>query len=412
MKNLLHLRTVGFGAILSLAACTDSPTHLELVPPRLEVDERIAAEFIRLLDGASDLRLSFETGIDPSLPALDALLTGEADLAFVSNFEAYRPGVSTVMPLYSSVLHIAHRPGAAPPRITDLLVEQPVYAGPPGSSTRLFLKGMVGELGLRAEDLQFAEEGACAEVFVVFAPILRDLPERLAGCGDYVLASLGTPEELGSGGRLDAINLLNPKLRPFVIPAGTYGALTPTAIVTIAVEKLLVSRADIPGPVIYDLISEILRQKPALSALHPELFNDLDGDFDADSVAFVLHPGARAYLDRNEPDIYERYSGVAELGVTLLIGLISGLYGIARIFSVRRKNRIDHYYTDAIEIRNRGRASTDAAQLEQAISELQVLQDRAFDQLVGEKLAANESFRIFITLAQDSVRELKSCRTG
>ena len=80
---------------------------------------------------------------------------------------------------------------------------------------------------------------------------------------------MGTPQEIGNGGTVDAAVLLNPHFRPFVIPVGTYGESTPEPIVTIAVDKILVTRSDLDSAVVYDLISDILRLRPALAAKRP-----------------------------------------------------------------------------------------------------------------------------------------------
>lgn len=44
----------------------------------------------------------------------------------------------------------------------------------------------------------------------------------------------------------------------------------------------------------------------------------------------------------------------------------------------------------------------------QAILRIEQLQDEAFDLLVHEKLAADESFRIFVTLSNDVLGQLKT----
>ena len=114
---------------------------------------------------------------------------------------------------------------------------------------------------------------SCADVIVVYAPVLPDIADRIGECGDYVLFSLGRPEDIGTGSSLDSVALLNPNLKPFVIPRDTYADMTPEPIVTLAVDKLLVARADLPETVVYDLLGEVLRLKPALSASHPGLFH-------------------------------------------------------------------------------------------------------------------------------------------
>jgi hypothetical protein len=143
--------------------------------------------------------------------------------------------------------------------------------------------------------------------------------------------------------------------------------------------------------------------KPALSATKPGLFHQLTDDFDISGLSFVMHPGALAYLQRDEPDFYERYSGIAEVLVTLLIGLVSGVYGIWKIYSIRRKNRIDAFCREALELRDQHlEGSSDAASLVEAIK---ALQDRAYDMMIHEHLAADESFRIFITLSNDIIAD-------
>ena len=51
-------------------------------------------------------------------------------------------------------------------------------------------------------------------------------------------------------------------------------------------------------------------------------------------------------------------------------------------------------------------SSTGAEELARVIKEVRALQNTAFDLLVDEKLAADESFRIFITLSNDVLRQL------
>ena len=94
--------------------------------------------------------------------------------------------------------------------------------------------------------------------------------------------------------------------------------------------------------------------------------------------------------------------------MTLLVASISAAFAGIQIFNRRRKDRIDRFYKAAIDIRNKGMASTDIADRQQAIAELRQLQDDAFAKLVNEKLAADESFRIFITLTNDIAQQLDS----
>ena len=73
---------------------------------------------------------------------------------------------------------------------------------------------------------------------------------------------------------------------------------------------------------------------------------------------------------------------------------------------MRRKNRIDKFYSAAIAIRDSISAASGAEDRSEAVTKVHNLQNNAFDQLVDEKLAADESFRIFITLSNDILAQL------
>ena len=92
--------------------------------------------------------------------------------------------------------------------------------------------------------------------------------------------------------------------------------------------------------------------------------------------------------------------------MTLIVALGSGLIAGVRIFRMRRKNRIDRFYAAAIDIRRSVKDLNNPGEHQQAITKVRDLQNEAFELLVDEKLAADESFRIFITLSNDVLREL------
>ena len=397
-------------AAVLLAACDSAPTELRFVAPSSVLDREIAEDLQALLDQDTGFRLNITQQQHSGEAALDMLLAGKADIALVSNFLPYREGISTVMPLYASVLHIAYRDGRDPGNGSSLLNNASIYAGAEGSASRLMFERIAGRLGLSAGDYSYfgvpdGASSAAPDIAVVFAPIS---PKRMAELVDYKMFSLGSPSEIGAGSVVDAASLLNPPLRPFVIPASTYGPATPEPVVTVAVDKILVVRNDLSASVVYDLINTIRRSRPALSATRPGLFAQMDEDFDVSNSTFVLHAGTQDFLQRAEPTVYERYSGVAEVVVTLVIALASATLAGFRILKMRRKNRIDRFYAAAIEIRNSISGSSTVDERSLAAKKIRELQDRAFDQLVDEKLSADESFRIFVTLSNDVLDQLKN----
>ena len=390
--------------ILGVSACSPESTTLRLARPVSDLDASIAEDVSRLFDTESRLSIEITDDTYSGEQALSAVLSGDADLALVSNAQPYREGITTIIPLFPSVLHIAYLGDRDATDISTLLEGATVFAGAPGSASRLIFEQGLERSGLGSPNFEYLSGmNTSADVVVVFAPIS---PERLRQFPGVRLFSLGPPDSVGTGAAIDSATLLNPYLKPFVIPVSTYDEATPDPILTLAVDKVLVARRDLDPNLVYYFISELLRLKPALSAERPAIFRDLTGDFDPGDSTFVLHAGAQAYVERDEPTVYERYSGVAEVMVTVLIALISAILGGMRIYRMRRKNRIDAYYSQVIDVRKQAEDGASDDERRALIQKLKSLQDNAFEQLVEEKLAADESFRIFITLSNDVLRQL------
>jgi len=390
--------------LLTLGSCERDQEELRLVAPFAQVDRAIAEDLSGLLDASYSTRLNVTGSSLSGEAAVDAVASGTADIALVSNSLPFRNDIATVMPLYPTVLHIAYREGRDASTGSTLLRGAKVYAGPQGSASRMIFARIVERIGLDISTYEYVSDLTDhPDVIIVFAPIS---PEIFVDYPDFRLFSLGSPEAIGIGSAVDAAVLLNPHFRPFVIPAGTYGVTTAEAIVTIAVDKILVAKISLDSSVVYDLINDILRLRPALSAKRPGLFQQLSEDFDASRSRFILHAGTQAYLQRSAPTIYERYSGVAEVAVTMLIAIFSASFAVVRFLKMRRKNRIDQFYAATLDVRNSFKASMNRDQRKQAIAKIRDLQNEAFGLLVDEKLAADESFRIFITLSNDVLRQL------
>ena len=381
---------------VNLSSCELSQQKFQLAAPFAQIDQAIAEDFSELLGSENSTQVSITGSSLSGEAAVDAVGSGAADLALVTNNQQFRSDIATVMPLYSTVLHIAYRNGLDATTGRSLLNGAKVYAGPEGSASRAVFARVVNHLRLDTGAYEYAADlNEHPDVVIVFAPVSREL---FADYPDFRLFSLDSI--------VDAAVLLNPNFRPFVIPAGTYAETTPEAVVTLAVDKILVTRSTFDNSAVYDLINDILRTRPALAAKRPGLFQQLSGDFDASRSRFALHSGTLAYLQRSAPTIYERYSGIAEVAVTLIVALGSGLIAGVRIFRMRRKNRIDRFYAAAIDIRRSVKDLNNPGEHQQAITKVRDLQNEAFELLVDEKLAADESFRIFITLSNDVLREL------
>lgn len=402
-------------AVVAFAACDRKPSQLSLVKPLDQANQDVASDIVGLIDRESAVTIKFTGRAMSEADAIEALIAGDADIALVSNSMPFRRRIATVLPMYPNVLHMGsngeHYNGDGPISLQGAKIN----AGAPGSASRMMFETSRSHLNLGPTDFTYVDplsDGSdphnAPDVFVVFAPVARDnldkIPKEYRDKIRFI--SMGTPADIGSGSRIDAMLLLNPHLDPFVIPVGTYGVQPMQPVLTLAVDMLLVARTDLDATIVYDLVHELLRLRPALAAMRPGLFSNLGDSFDSNSSTFVLHPGLLAYEQRDAPTVYERYSGIAEVVVTLFVALVSAAFAGTRMYRYARKNRIDAYYARAIEIRNAINESDSPEQRAQAVEKLKALQNEAFAQLIDEKLAADESFRIFIALSNDVLYEL------
>ena len=391
-----------------LGACDGPVTEIKLITPVQEVDRVIAERIVALVEDDSNLRIVLIPPPSGQQSALDALQAGYGDIAFAPNNKRYRDDISSIIPLYPSVLHILSRKQEnEPDTLRELLTNATVFAGTPGSIPRLLGEQIVADLNMAHGEVIFIDDpDADADVHLIYAPIDRERimnNPRLLGAR---LFSFGKPQDIGRGSAVDRAVLLNPRLRPFVIPLRTYGELSPEPVVTLAVDNLLVARDDFDDTTAYDLFAEILRLRPALFGERPELFQPIDDNVAGSNWTFTMHPGAVAFLRRDQPTFVERYSGVAEVLVTLMVAVVSAAFAIIKIHSVRQKSRIDEFYMKVIDIRDSIDLASSITERNEAIASIRALQNLGFELVVSEKLAADDSFRIFVELSNTAISDL------
>ena len=110
-----------------------------------------------LLDQSPTVRIHITDEQQAGEAALDMLIAGEADIALVSNYLPYREDITTVIPLYPSVLHIAYRIGRDASSGPALLNHARIYAGKDGSASRLLLNFIVARMNLPPDAYSYIE---------------------------------------------------------------------------------------------------------------------------------------------------------------------------------------------------------------------------------------------------------------
>jgi uncharacterized protein len=204
----------------------------------------------------------------------------------------------------------------------------------------------------------------------------------------------------------EAMALKRPFLRPGRIPVGTFVGVanvpasdTPTAVV----DRILVARADVPAEAVRELTSFlfdhrldlIIRFPLAASIKQPEI---------GQGLTTALHPGARAYYDREKPSYFQKHTDEVALGLTLMAMLGSALVALRARFSKKQKNRADKYNHQLLALSDRIAVSSMPSEINAIRDEHnQIL--RAIVVALDTDEITDEGFQSF-SLLWESVREM------
>ena len=334
---------------------------------------------------------------------------GGADLAFVQSDTPSNEKVRLIAPLYEEVLHIlvAKRVADEITSIFDLRGRR-VAVGAKASGTRQLAERVLEHFRVEVgEDLALSSEEVAEGLLdgtVDVAFILTAIPSRLIGGlarQDAIrFLSLGDAQEIGN--ESDALALVFPSLSGTTIPRSTYVRLPEHPVRTIAVEALLVASRDLDAELVKRITTALFEHRSGVGGLAGEelvVASRIREDYRPSAAIFPYHRGAVAYYEREEPAFFVEYAEAISLGLTLLVGLYSGYIALREWMRRRMKNRIDAYYLE-VERQTGDFGNLSLEELIEHRDALDSVRQRAFSDLVSERLLADESFTIF----QDHLR--------
>ena len=324
-------------------------------------------------------------------------------------------GIRSVLPLYSEIFFIIYRDHLQPKSLRDLIVGRKVGMGPKDSGTARLARILFKEFGIEPSEYtpQYGvfEDNKLSDSIDVRCLVtgfnnyrieeLLSNHGKLFNLGDYQLANKGSA--------VDGFCLKYPLASPYIIPKNTYGNLPQKPILTAAIDAVLLTRKDMKDEVVYNLVKAILENKQLIAVdLDTKLLSQITERFDPLKLRFPLHPGAKQYLERNKPSFLERYSELLGFVFSILIAFLGGVKAFARWNKKRKKNRIDVYYKAMMNIQKQIENYRTKHECKTAIEKLKNLREKAFEELIAEKLSADESFRIFITYLKDTQSEIQN----
>ena len=210
----------------------------------------------------------------------------------------------------------------------------------------------------------------------------------------------------------DAIAIKRPFLSASQVPMGGFtgalpvpGADTPT----LAVERLLVTRADVAERPVRELTRILFEHRKDLT-IRFALAAAIAAPGAAGGLSMPLHAGAQAFYDRDEPSFVQENAEPLALLVTVLTILVSSLIAVRSRFVASQKNRADVYNFQLLEIVERTAAATTADELAELRERLDAVLRTAVVALDTDEVT-DEGFQSF-SLLWDAVRETINDRAG
>jgi TRAP-type uncharacterized transport system substrate-binding protein len=386
--------------LLGLGACGESVTEFRM--RMLPEDASGGGDSLSpIFEQKSQVRI-VHVPTDISLSGLELLASGEVDLALVDNSSPFHSGVRAVLPVFKSVLHLLMSDDADFTDPEQSLRGKTIFIYEGSAAGKAFLRIIASRQQLEPDEYTVVTALAPGEtdLIIYFGPINpRDHSWYTNGYSLYSMKNDDLEQALSS----EAISYLVPQMQPKIIPAHTYDLPgNDQPIYSLQVDTVLAASKSASESAVYELTKTLVERKPWFSAIAPGVFSGITEDFDPMTLSLPLHRGARRYLERDEPSVLERYAESINMLVYVFFLLITGVVGLTRWHARRKKDRIDEFYSRIIAIRLRARSEPHT----QLLLELQQLELEAFDSLISEKLAANESFRIFIELLTRAISEL------
>jgi len=392
MRDIFPICLISFLLLLLVTACDHGHEELRFHILNHENVDSVALQ--EIFSQQADIKVTFANS-RPGQSALNALQSGGTDLALVHRTRPFTKGVRAIMPVYKSVLHLLVPNDVAPKADSRSLAGRRIYIVNNSLAGRRLVEVLAERQNLSSGDYQLLDElqPGATDLIIYLGPI--DPGNPFWKEGGYRLVNAAEDPEGNSSMTRTGLSFLVPGMDLMEIPARTYPITgNEEDVLTLSVDTFLVTSKDTSVELVYLLTKTLFEHKPRFMAVAPSLFSAVNTNFDQMDLNFPLHPGARRYLERNEPSFLERYAETINMLVYVAFLVITGFLTAARWNAHRKKDRIDTFYVRAFAIRKQVRTEN-CLELKEQLSKLE---EEAFTSLINEKLAANESFRIFTDL--------------
>lgn len=354
---------------------------------------------------------------------IEALRNGGVDLAITSNDISNDPtGIRSLVPLYREVL-ISLINENSPLLHTNNLEESinvlksnevKVVFSEENSYSHLFAKRILTNIGITDslyESYYFPEKSNYdngklemvkslnPDIIYIVGNVDNEIIDKLMANGYSFKNNMNHIDHLDAS-YYSSLSVKKFRSFPVVVPAYSTSPSQKQAVVAYGLFSSLLSNKNLDDGLVYDLLSDLMRAQPELIRYNANFF-DMSESFDLRYLNYQTHQGATDYFERNKPGFFERYAELGGVIFSMSVVIIGFLITLNKIVSQRKKDRIDVYYLAVMETRKN-------LNYKEALDKLTELEEKALNQMVEEKLAADSSYIVFLQMLNRTRVELEA----
>ena len=354
-------------------------------------------------------------GSEDNLHRLQSDGVDRADLALVQNDSEGGDRVRTLAVPYHEVLHFLVRRDSGISSMKDLLGKK-VSVGAKNSGTYRLVSGLLLHHGLTMASFELhslpmseaAEQLVAGELDVMFcvSGLRHPACARAMASGQVAMIGLGEADLVRSA--VVGFKTVYPYVDPVVVPVNVYPGQEPGTtgqpelpVATLSVPAILVVRREMDDDLarsitrtLFERRASLVRQEPSLSQMK-ELIS-------SEGLQYPLHEGAEDFYHRSDPGFLVTYAESMGFLLSAMLAFWGVMVGVAGWMKQRKKDRLDLYFVSIERIMSEvSDENPETRRLHALNRDLTRLRHQAVQEMVSEKLLADESFRIFQTMLSD-----------
>jgi len=319
--------------------------------------------------------------------------------------------IRVVTALFTEALFIIYPDSLEVTSLAELLENRKVSLGMGDRTSKEIMPVLLEHLNIDTSKITFVANDFSEkdikkrpDVLCLLTPFDDPLLKELLKDSTLTLFNFDLEEVLVEESTMAGFTMRYTPAYPFIIPAQSFGTVPKKAIITAAVDAVLLTRKDVSKITVYELLKALHKNHN----ISPVFSNIDEYKNNSSTLYYYLHKGSLSFYNQNQPTFLERYGRTL---ASIFSALLAGVATLIRIRNKRRYNRVKRYYDRAIEVEKKLTDNwKDISYLEESLDEALKIKEEVYDLLIEGKLDTNIQFQSFQDMINDLINQISLAR--